>query len=130
MTVGQGVLSVKSVLSPVDKEKYARCDTAPMLRAREACCSITFQSREWGQLWVHKIYYINFTFNIIILCLKYGGRKGRHTMLPRCSDCFYLFIFNNDIIIISFRRVSLNSAMFYNLMWGQLWVHIYGALQL
>ena len=69
----QGVLSVKSVSSLVDKEKYARCDTAPMLRAREASCSIKFQSREWGQLWGRKINHINFTFNIIYLRVKYGG---------------------------------------------------------
>ena len=75
MMGGQGVLSVKSVLSPVDKEKCARGDMAPMLRAREACCSIKFQSREWGQLWGRKIYYINFTLNIIYLCVKYGGGK-------------------------------------------------------
>ena len=76
MMGGQGVLSVKSVLSPVDKEKYARGAIAPMLRAREACCSIKFQSREWGQLWGLKINYINFTFNIIYLCVKYGGQTG------------------------------------------------------
>ena len=53
MRVGQEVLSVKSVLSPVDKEKYARGDIVPMLRAREACCSIKFQSREWGRkIWL------------------------------------------------------------------------------
>ena len=76
MTVGQGVLSVKSVLSPVDKEKCARGDIAPMLRAREACCSIKFQSHQWGQLWGRKINYINLTFNIIYLCVKYGGETG------------------------------------------------------
>ena len=59
MRVGQEVLSVKSVLSPVDKEKYARGDIAPMLRAREACCSIKFQSREWGQLWGRKIKFVH-----------------------------------------------------------------------
>ena len=63
MMDGQGVLSVKSVLSPVDKEKYARCDTAPRLRARETCCSIKFQSREWGQLWGLK--YIIFILRLI-----------------------------------------------------------------
>ena len=76
MRVGQEVLSVKSVLSPVDKEKYARGDIVPMLRAREACCSIKFQSREWGQLWGRKINYINLTFNIKCLCVKYGGLTG------------------------------------------------------
>ena len=76
MRVGQEVLSVKSVLSPVYKEKYARGDIAPMLRAREACCSIKFQSRKWGQLWGLKLIYINFTFNIIYLCVKYGGETG------------------------------------------------------
>ena len=80
MRVGQEVLSVKSVLSPVDKEKCARGDIAPMLRAREACCSIKFQSREWGQLWVLKINYINFTFNIKYLCVKYGGQTGIRTL--------------------------------------------------
>ena len=76
MRVGPEVLSVKSVLSPVDKEKYARGDIAPMLRAREACCSIKFQSREWGQLWGRKINYINLTFNIKRLYVKYGGLTG------------------------------------------------------
>ena len=76
MRVGQEVLSVKSVLSPVDKEKYARGDIVPMLRAREACCSIKFQSHQWGQLWGRKISYINLTFNIIYLCVKYGGETG------------------------------------------------------
>ena len=49
---------------------------APMLRAREACCSIKFQSPEWGQLWGRKINYNNFTFNIIYLRVKYGGETG------------------------------------------------------
>ena len=80
MRVGQEVLSVKSVLSLVDKEKCARGDMAPMLRAREACCSIKFQSREWGQLWGRKINYINLTFNIIYLCVKCGGGTGIRTL--------------------------------------------------
>ena len=53
---------------------------APMLRAREACCSIKFQSREWGQLWGRKINYNNFTFNIIYLRVKYGGETGIRTL--------------------------------------------------
>ena len=87
MRVGQEVLSVKSVLSPVDKEKCARGDIAPMLRAREACCSIKFQSREWGQLWVRKINSINLTFNIIYLCVKYGGRKDSQTRAQHVQRC-------------------------------------------
>ena len=55
---------------------------APMLRAREACCSIKFQSREWGQLWGRKINYINFTFNIIYLRVKYGGGTVRIIVIP------------------------------------------------
>ena len=61
---------------------------APMLRAREACCSIKFQSREWGQLWGRKINYINFTFNIIYLRVKYGGQTVRITYVCSCSLSF------------------------------------------
>ena len=55
---------------------------APMLRAREACCSIKFQSREWGQLWGRKIHYIYFTFNIIYLRIKYGGETVLISVIP------------------------------------------------
>ena len=53
---------------------------APMLRARDACCSIKFQSREWGQLWGRKIHHLNLMFNIIYLCVKYGGETGIRTL--------------------------------------------------
>ena len=62
---------------------------APMLRAREACCSIKFQSHEWGQLWGHKIHYIYFTFNIIYLRVKYGGRKGSQTRTQGVQCCLH-----------------------------------------
>ena len=76
MRVGPEVLSVKSVLSPVDKEKCARGDIVPMLRAREACCSIKFQSREWGQLWGRKINHINFTLISYIYAENMADRQS------------------------------------------------------
>ena len=74
-------MSVKSVLSPVDKEKYARGYIAPVVRAHEVWCANKFQSREWGQLWGRKIKYINFTFNIIYLCVNCGGQTSVESIM-------------------------------------------------
>ena len=68
-----------------------------------------------------------FVIVLAITFLIYDQNWGLNALVISILTGIYLFIFNNDIIIISFRRVSLNSAMFYNLMWGQLWGQIYGA---
>ena len=65
---------------------------APMLRAREADCSIKFQTRKWGQLWGLKIHHLNFTRIIKYLTSICGGDEVRISVIPYMAYNAYITV--------------------------------------